>query len=155
MPVMNNLGIGYDNYGNAQYGLQQFRQQPTQISQIKFDYVKGIEGANAYAMPPGVTEAILWDIDFDQFYIKKLDQLGRPRVVAWKDFTDHIEPERKDNTIGSEVDMSQYLTREELANTLNKLGLSQVLTKSDLDKALEGLTVGVGGKVVRSSELSS
>ena len=97
-------------------------------------YVNGIEGANAYQMPFGVTKQILWDAELDSFYVKVVDEMGRPKVIAWKDFVDHVVPEQPaTKTEASGVDMSQYLT------------------KSDLDKILEELTIGEHGRIVRKS----
>lgn len=136
MSVLNNYG--FPRYPNGvPSGLY-----PSVAQNQKLEYVHGIEGANAYQMPFGVTKVILWDNDVDSFYIKIIDEMGRPRVVAWKDFVDHVEPEPKES---SPVDMGKYVTKEDLAG---------LMTKTDFEKVLSELMVGVGGKVVRSNELN-
>ena len=116
-------------------------------------YVTGIEGANAYQMPPGVSQMILWDTDSDCFYIKKLDEIGRPRVVAWRDFSDHIIP-APENQNGSEVqqsvDMSVYPTKKDLEDMLEKYNMTNYLTKDEFEKALSQLCVGERGRIVRN-----
>ena len=155
MTAYNNFGQGFNNYGGSQYpqNISTVAYQPFPNQNKQLDYVHGIEGANAFQMPPGVTKVVLWDTDVDSFYIKMLDEMGRPKVVAWKDFTDHVEPEEKTPEETKNLDMDKYLTKDDLLNTLDKLGFSDLLTKQDLDKALKELTVGVGGRVVRTNEL--
>lgn len=155
MTALNNYGVGYNNYGVPQYpyAVPSIGYQSV-ASQNQLVYVHGIDGANAYQLRPGITEQILWDDEKDTFYIKKLDEMGRPKIVAWKDFFDHVEPEHIESQESVQtVDMSKYLTKDDLLSTLDKLGFSNILTKSDLDRALSELTVGVGGKVVRVNEL--
>ena len=160
MAALNNFGVGYNNYGIPQYSvplpsqLPSFYPNQSQNQQMK--YVHGIEGANAYQMAPGETEVLLWDDEKDSFYVKKLDQMGRPKVVAWKDFTDHVEPEQNQEVSeASNIDLNKYLTKDDLHEILKKLGLTDILTKADLDKALSELSVGTGGKVVRGNEFTA
>lgn len=133
---------GYNNYGypypsvdttqtNGVNYVPRYSGMPTMV------YVNGIEGANAYQMPNGVTEQILWDADKDIFYVKKLDQMGRPRVVAVKDYFDHVEPEKTEPTTQPDIDLSKYVT------------------KDDLNKIIQELTVGLGGRIVRNNELTT
>lgn len=154
------LNPGFMNYGVPQFVPQNFQpQQPVQQYQqpqgTQLQYTHGIEGANAYQMPPGVTEVILWDDEVDSFYIKKLDEMGRPKVVAHKDFFDHVDPEPK-KIDHHEIDMSKYMTKDDLMETLGKIDLSAFLTKDTLDKALDeytsNLVVGEHGRVVRKHE---
>ena len=153
-----NFNPGLMNYGLPQYVPQTYQPQPQQYQQpqgMQLQYVHGIEGANAYQMPPGVTEGILWDNEVDSFYIKKLDEMGRPKVVAHKDFVDHVDPEPVKNE-QMQVDMSKYMTKDDLMETLGKIDLSAFLTKDSLNKALDEYTstlvVGEQGKVVWKHE---
>ena len=119
-------------------------------------YVHGIEGANAYQLPMGVMRQILWDDEQPRFYIKALDEFGRPKVVADNDFQPHVEPP-KDQTAGAngaQVDLSDYPTRKDLEDFLNKFDMSKFLTKHDLDKALSELTLGAQGRIVRNESNS-
>ncbi len=126
---------GYNNYGYPYPPVD--TSIPSYPATQTMVYVKGIEGANAYQMPPGVTEQILWDTDEDIFYVKKLDQMGRPRIVAVKDYFDHVEPEKTEPVEKPEIDLSKYVT------------------KDDLNKIIQELTVGLGGRIVRNNELTT
>ena len=132
MAGYNNYGYPYPSADNV--GLNTYPR--VQAVQTMF-YVNGIEGVNAFQLPPGVTEQVLWDADKDTFYVKKIDQMGRPRVVAVKDYFDHVEPEKTEPVTHPEIDMSQYVT------------------KSDLNKVIQELTVGLGGRIVRNNELTT
>lgn len=95
-----------------------YGQHPAQQQLV---YVHGIDGANAYQLPQGVTKQILWDDDMDSFYIKAIDDMGRPRVIAWKDFTDHVIPPAQETQQAPAVDTSQFITKEDFAQMLNRL----------------------------------
>lgn len=99
--------IRYDPYGG-------YTPQP----QMALIYVHGIDGANAYQMPPGVTKVILWDDEVDSFYIKALDDMGRPKVIAWKDFVDHVIPQAPEQPV---ADTSMYITKADLKQYLSQL----------------------------------
>lgn len=146
------------NYAPQPYVPQNYQTPPQQYVQpqgMRLEYVHGIEGANAYQMPQGVTEVILWDNEVDSFYIKKLDEMGRPKVVAHKDFFDHVDPEPV-KLEQPQIDMSKYMTQDDLMSALGKIDLSCFLTKDALNKALDEYTstlvVGEQGKVVRKHE---
>ena len=62
---------GYNNYAFPQVNYNQPVQAP-------FVYVHGIEGANAYQLPQGVTRQLLWDDEKDSFYVKALEQYLAP-----------------------------------------------------------------------------
>lgn len=145
-------GTGAPQYANPGYIVQSQPQAPQYPVQqgTQLHYVHGLAGANAYQMPPGVTEDILWDVEKDSFYIKKLDEMGRPKVVAHKDFFDHVEPETPPEA--EKIDTSKYVTHDDLMQMLSQIDLSSFLTKDHLDKALNELVVGERGKVVRKHE---
>ena len=129
--------------------------QPRGYFNYEPQYVTGIEGANAFQLPPGVTQMILWDTENDSFYIKKLDEIGRPKVVAWKDYTDHVETKQPEVVAQNNIDFSVYPTKKDLEDMLNKFDTSRYLTKEDLNKVIDELFVGERGKVVRNSELNT
>lgn len=128
MPGMNNVG----QYGIPTYGYPQ-PAQPYPVQQ-GLVYVHGIEGANAYQLPVGVMKQILWDDTVDSFYIKALDEMGRPKVVAWKDFADHVIPQAPEVQKGSE----------------NTLDMSMYMTKADFEQILSQLYVGERGRIMRN-----
>ena len=145
----NNL---YQNqYGYPAINHPQIR-YPNNINPYDLQYVTGIEGANAYQMPYGVQQMVLWDVDNDSFYIKKLDEMGRPRVVAWKDFSDHVEPavENQNGSANQQIDMSVYPTKKDLEDMLEKYNMTQYLTKEEFENTLKQLCVGERGRIVRN-----
>lgn len=123
-------------------------------------YVTGRAGADAYQMPPGVVEQILWDDDAPRFYIKGYDEKGRPRVLEDNDYQSHIDSDMTQNGI----DMSMYATKDDIKSIMTDMAkkikmpnMSGYVTTDDLNKALSDflseLCVGSGGKVIRSGEL--
>lgn len=150
--MANNQFNPYQPYGYPMINQPQMR-YPVSINPYEPQYVTGIEGANAYQMPAGVQQMILWDTDKDCFYIKKLDEIGRPRVVAWKDFSDHVEP-AQENQNGTDaqqtIDMSVYPTKKDLEDMLEKYNMTNYLTKDEFEKALGQLCVGERGRIVRN-----
>ena len=129
---MNGLNYGAYNNGNFNNVPQNFN-IPQQPGSDGLPYVHGIDGAYAFSMPNGVQKIILWDDTVDSFYIKGYDNMGRPKILAWKDFTDHVEPE-KEEAKPPEIDTSKYLT------------------KDDLIKFVKRLSVGERGRIVMSNE---
>ena len=90
------------------YSYNQMYQRP-QTNGIT--WVQGIEGAKAYQMIPN-SNAILMDSENDgRFYIKVSDNVGmcNLRVFSYKEET---------STPTQSVDMSNYVTREELEKAI-------------------------------------
>lgn len=74
-------------------------------------WVQGIEGAKAYQLSPN-SNAILMDSENDgRFYIKVSDNVGMCNLRSFS-YTEVT------NNATSQVDMSNYVTREELAQAL-------------------------------------
>ena len=113
-------------------------------------FVHGRAGAEAYQLPPGVMRQTLWDDEVNRFYVKAIDEMGRPRIVADNDFQPHIEPVAASSGDGSGVDFSVYPTKKDLEEFLGKFDTSNYLTKADLDKALGELSLGAQGRIVRN-----
>ena len=110
-------------------------------------YVHGIEGANAYQLPVGITRQILWDDENPRFYIKALDEFGRPRIVADNDFQPHVEPIKQEPV---QMDFSDYPTKKDIEIFLDKFNASNFVTKDYLDSVLDKLTLGAQGRIVRN-----
>lgn len=153
--TMWNQGSGNTN-GYAGWGYQNngYNQAPSQQIDDRV-FVTGRIGADAYQLPPGVNVQILWDDEQDRFYIKGYDEKGRPRVLADKDFFDHVEKEAPQ----SAVDLSLYATKDDIRTMISEAfkknktpNLSDYVTMDGLNKILSELCVGSGGKVVRSNE---
>ena len=139
MPAYNNY-VGYaafNPYQNTglqiQYPQQNYIQQPTPNSDGLI-YVHGIEGANAYQIPAGVSKVTLWDDTDDCFYVKGYDPTGKPRILAWNDYKAHVVEESTPAVAAPQIDTSQYLTRDEF------------------NKILSELMVGERGRIVRNNE---
>jgi hypothetical protein len=122
-------------------------------------FVTGRAGADAYQLPPGVNMQILWDDDNDRFYVKGYDESGRPRILADNDFQPHVEPEVQ----LPNIDMSQYATKDDINAMITEAikeatkktktpNLSNYVTLEAFNEALDGLSVGSGGRVVRANE---
>ena len=100
---------------------------------------------------------VLWDNDYDRFYIKGYDNNGRPRVLGDFDFQPHVEPE----TATPQIDLSAYATKADIANMIedsmkkisqNQPNMGKFVTMKYLDQALSELSVGNGGRIVRNNE---
>lgn len=129
------VSTGYPNYVQLQQmqNYQQMQQpQPQQTNGSNgLPYVHGIEGAHAFPMPQSVNRIILWDDTVDSFYIKGYDDMGKPKVLAWNDFSPHVE-EKTEPT--EPENPSEYVTKEYF------------------DKVLRELKIGEKGRIVRSNE---
>ena len=146
------VGINPGTY-NWGYPANSYNQVPMQQDGRR--YVTGRAGADAYQMQPGESEVILWDDDARRFYIKGYDEKGRPRVLEDNDYSPHVDPETPQNSL----DMSNYATKDDIkaimADTLKKVkppNMNGYVTLEEFNKALSELSVGSGGKVVRSGE---
>lgn len=84
-------------------------------------FVQGIEGARAYQLPYGVTAAVLWDSEKDLFYLKQIDQMGRPFIAKICSYADYEEPKIEPESNQNGIDSSQFVTKEYLDNILNRL----------------------------------
>lgn len=145
-------------FGAGYQPLQNQSQQQANDHYVYTDYVSGRAGADAYQMPPNVNKVWLFDNDTNRFYIKSYDNNGRPRVMEDNDFAPHVEPEPASNQI-PQIDLSPYATKADLeqmfSNAMKNVqlpNLANYVTQNDLDKALSGLSVGNGGRIVRVNE---
>ena len=80
-------------------------------------WVQGIEGAKAYQLAPNSNIMLLDSENDGRFYIKTSDNIGmcNLRIFQYSELTD--QPVETPS-----VDLSQYVTREELKNILAGLG---------------------------------
>lgn len=115
------------NYVNNQNG-GRFNSYPQQ-NLIFHAFVQGIEGARAFQMPYGYNTAILWDTESDLFYVKKIDQMGRPYIEKTCQYHD-VEP-------------------EPAVSAAQNIDTTQFITKEYFDQVLSQLIVGEKGRVVR------
>ena len=101
---MNNFQNPYAQYQNPQY------------PKNGITWVQGIEGAKAFQLAPN-SNAMLLDSESDgRFYIKTSDNIGmcNLRTFEYKEITNIPK-------MDSHIDMSQYVTKEELSEILNSL----------------------------------
>ena len=96
---------------------------PQQMQQVQPNssgiiWVQGEAGAKAYPVAAG-TSMLLMDSEREQFYLKSTDMSGMPmplRLFTYKEVVQSTEPAHV-----NEIDMSRYITREELENRLDAL----------------------------------
>ena len=98
--------------GNTMMGMNQ---QPQPQMNNGIIWVQGIEGAKAYQMRAN-SNAILMDSETEgRFYIKTADNIGMCNLRIF-DYTEVT------NTAPPNIDMSAYVTKEELKNILAQMG---------------------------------
>lgn len=77
-------------------------------------WVTGIEGAKAYPVGAG-NNALLMDSEESVFYIKSSDSSGMPMPLRVFDYVERTGEKKP------EVDFSNFVTKQELAETVEKL----------------------------------
>ena len=82
-------------------------------------WVQGIEGAKAYQIPQN-SNIILMDSEKNRMYIKTSDNIGMCNLRIF-DFTEVTETSQGHNSVATQLDLSQYVTRDELNNILEQL----------------------------------
>ena len=82
-------------------------------------WVQGIEGAKAYQIPQS-SNIILMDSEKNRMYIKTSDNIGMCNLRIF-DFTEVTETSQGHNSVATQPDLSQYVTRDELNNILEQL----------------------------------
>lgn len=119
-------------------------------------YVNGRAGADAYPIPNGMNFIILWDTESKRFFIKGYDNNGMPRVLEDNDYGPHIEPEPMPQ---QNIDFSAYATKEDIkqmiADAFSNATIPSMVgyvTKDEMNKAFSELTLGNGGRIVRTNE---
>ncbi len=138
MPAYNNyFPVGYQP-GTYQSPYQQptLTSQTSNSTQSGIVWVQGEAGAKAYPVAAG-TSMLLMDSEGEQFYIKSTDVSGMPmplRIFNYKEVVTQTEK----TTPKQELDLSNYITRDELENRLNALKTSQGTNFSKKNKR-EGL----------------
>lgn len=105
---MNNF---YPNYTTPSY---QPMYQPRTGNQNGITWVQGIEGAKAFQLMP-TSNVILMDSENDRFYIKTCDNVGMCNLRIF----DYVETTNTQSKPVESVDLSNYVTRDELNEILN------------------------------------
>ena len=116
----------YNNYYPATYQ-QMYPTYPTtpvpNVQQASTSngivWVQGEAGAKAYPVVAG-TSVLLMDSENEQFFIKSTDPSGMPMPLRVFSYTETTQNRTKTGQI-NELDMSKYITREELETRLKTL----------------------------------
>ena len=120
-------------YGNYYGGYTpQMNPIPDQLAQLRqaqpqpqngIVWVQGEAAAKSYAVPYGVSVP-LFDTEGEVFYIKTVDASGMPLPLRIFKYAEVVPQSTQDTSANAQrVDMSQYLTREQLAEILAEMGL--------------------------------
>ena len=117
-------GINYGQipmYQNPYQMPQSNMYMPKQLSPQNngINWVQGIEGAKAYQIPQN-SNIILMDSEKNRMYIKTSDNIGMCNLRIF-DFTEVTETSQGHNSVATQPDLSQYVTRDELNNILEQL----------------------------------
>ncbi len=105
--------------------------QPTNPQDNSINWVQGEAGAKSYPVAPGQS-AMLMDSENEVFYIKTVDASGMPlplRIFDYKErFQEKENKEVKESKQTKEIpqiDMSNYITREEFEKRINGINNSR------------------------------
>lgn len=117
----------YPQYVNSSFQPQMTQQQPQMMQQPQVNdtgilWVQGEAGAKSWAVAPGKS-VMLMDSESNTFYIKSSDNSGMPMPLRIFDYTERtvqsqVQPKVAQHT---ELDTSQFVTREELDKKLHEL----------------------------------
>lgn len=115
-------------YFNAQPVMQQpqIPPQPNRQQGNSIIWVQGLAGAKSYLVAPGTT-VMLMDSENSMFYIKSADQSGMPTLRAF-DYKERATEQAAPTPAG--VDMSNYVTREEMEKRFAELSKGGVRNES-------------------------
>ena len=117
----------YPQYTNSSFQPQMTQQQPQmmqqpQVNDIGILWVQGEAGAKSWAVATEKS-VMLMDSESNTFYIKSSDNSGMPMPLRIFDYTERtvqsqVQPRVAQHT---ELDTSQFVTREELDKKLHEL----------------------------------
>lgn len=133
MAYNNGFPVSYQQY-YPQYQ-QPVYQQPTQMQTVSQNptqdnngmiWISGIEGAKGYLVAPGKSVMLL-DAEASTFYIKSADASGMPLPLRIFDYTERTQqtqnhsPITEQPTPQQEIDLSEYVTREEFEKRISEI----------------------------------
>lgn len=115
-------------YPNVQSQNQSpFSQQVQSQYNKNMIWVQGIEGAKSYWVAPG-NAVLLMDSESQTFYIKSAGLDGKPNSLEIFDYTQRVENSQDDtiktkenNTAPESIDMSQYVTKDEVRAIIKEM----------------------------------
>lgn len=113
----------YGSFSQANEAIQQgqptINQAVQNTPQNGLIWVSGEAGARGYPIAPNTTVQ-LWDSESETIYLKSSDQNGIPTIKIL-DYKVRETPTKTSIAKQSEIDMSIYVTRDELAEMLEKI----------------------------------
>lgn len=95
---------------------QPAQMQPQQVDNSGIIGVQGEAGAKAYLVAPGNTVQ-LWDSENQVIYLKSADMSGMPSMRIL-DYTERNAAHPQKQQAAPQIDLSQYITRDELDTIL-------------------------------------
>lgn len=128
-PVQRNQFSGY------------FNPQPTTTPTNNIVWVQGIEGAKAWQLNPNSMIILLDSEQEGKMYIKVSDNIG---LSTLRIFNYVEEVQTPSNTSNSNVDLSQYVTKEELATLVKELARNE-----------QSISTTAGGGSTAANDLAS
>ena len=124
MTYTNGFPMSYQPmYPSYNYVPQQQFNQPVvqQQNDTGILWVQGEAGAKSWAVAPGKS-VMLMDSESNTFYIKSSDQSGMPMPLRIFDYKERTEQQTQNEVIQhKEVDISQFVTRDEFNRKLEEL----------------------------------
>lgn len=125
------------NYFPTNYQPMQYMAQPQytppviqQNNNAGIIWVQGEAGAKAYPVAPG-NNVLLMDSEDSFFYIKSTDTSGVPQPIRKFKYTEETGTKKKEEEKPEpKVDLSNYVTREELEERFANLTLTKTAPKA-------------------------
>lgn len=120
-PIPTNV-TAYPQYGPQNYYTPT---QPQSAPYNTFVWVQGEAGARAYPVAPG-NKIALFDSENPVVYIKSTDSNGRPLEMEIYDLVKRERPVSESVIDAHQIDMSKYITREELKDLMSSVVSEEV-----------------------------
>lgn len=131
MPLYNNSGVNNSNL----YGLNGYSNPYSSVQMSSSNngiiWVQGLAGAKAYPVAAGGS-VLLMDSENECFYIKSTDASGMPMPLRTFKYEELSGMDISETT--KDVDMSKYVTFDELEKRLNKIRKPRKYYEDDLDE---------------------
>lgn len=106
------------------------------------NWVQGEAGAMGYPVAPGNTVALFDSKDL-KVYFKTVDQTGRPQELEIYDLVKH---ETASSKVDSQIDLSPYITRDELSTVITQA------VSAEVEKAMSEISLQPTSKRKKGDE---
>lgn len=103
--------------------------QPQQQNSTGIIWVQGEAGAKAYPVAPG-NSILLMDSENSFFYIKSTDTSGVPQPIRKFKYEEYTGEPKKEEPKQPEIDLSNFVTKEELDERFANLTLTKTPPKT-------------------------